>query len=128
MYIRPRAITGMFPDLIWQARTPIDEPERQAFRSRLQAELGEAKLRDGACEVVGGDVWSEREMARSAIRRTLERAVILRTRGDEFLNAFAAQQWQSFRRGHTCTRQRPRCAPAGESSASAAGSMSHSSH
>lgn len=69
---RPRGLDGPSPELIWQARTPIEEPERQAFRSHLQDELVEAKLRDGACELICGDVWSDRAMARLAIRRTLE--------------------------------------------------------
>jgi putative transposase len=72
---RPRGLDGPSPELIWQARTPIDDAERHAFRSRLQDELAEAKLRElgvGACEMPGGDVWSERAMARVAIRRTLE--------------------------------------------------------
>jgi transposase InsO family protein len=72
---RPRGADGPSPELIWQARTTIDDAERHAFRSRLQDELSEAKLRElraGACEVTLGDVWSERAMARVAIRRTLE--------------------------------------------------------
>ena len=32
------------------------------------------------------------------------RAAISRTRGDEFPQPFAAQKWQSFRRGHTRLR------------------------
>jgi transposase InsO family protein len=72
---RPRGLDGPSPELIWFARTPIEEPERDLFRSSLQDEWVETKLREadaGACEMTSGDVWSERAMARVAIRRTLE--------------------------------------------------------
>jgi transposase InsO family protein len=72
---RPRGLDGPSPELIWFARTPIEAPERDLFRSRLHDELAETKLREavaGACEMTTGDVWSERAMARVAIRRTLE--------------------------------------------------------
>jgi transposase InsO family protein len=72
---RPRGLDGPSPELIWFARTPITEPERLLFRSRSEDELVEVKLREaaaGACEMTSGDVWSERAMARVAIRRTLE--------------------------------------------------------
>jgi transposase InsO family protein len=72
---RPRGLDGPSPELIWQARTPIAEPERGLFRSRVRdalAEAVEANGRDGACESTAGKVWSERAMARVAIRRTLE--------------------------------------------------------
>jgi transposase InsO family protein len=70
---RPCGPDGPCPELIWQARTPIEEPERSLFQSRMQEMLIEAKCREAACESVTSEVWSERAMARLAIRRTLER-------------------------------------------------------
>jgi transposase InsO family protein len=75
---RPRGRDGPCPELIWQARMPIEAPERLLFRSRLEAEMAEAieaKLLEAAvaaCEMTTGEVWSDRAMARLAIRRSLE--------------------------------------------------------
>ena len=75
---RPRGLDGPSSELIWQARSPIAEPERLLFRSHLEATMAEAveaKLLEAAataCEVAAGEVCSDRAMARVAIRRTLE--------------------------------------------------------
>jgi transposase InsO family protein len=75
---RPRGRNGPNPELIWQARMPIEVSERLLFRSRLEAamaEVNEAKLfetAEVACEMTTGEVWSDRAMARLAIRRSLE--------------------------------------------------------
>jgi transposase InsO family protein len=69
---RPRGPDGPGPESIWQSRTPIEGPERELFGSRLRKALAEEKNCDSACEATAGEVWSERAMARVAIRRTLE--------------------------------------------------------
>jgi hypothetical protein len=69
---RQRGPDGPSPELIWQARLPIEERERLLFQMRLQHELEKEKCAAETCEGKGGEVWSDRAMARLAIRRTLE--------------------------------------------------------
>ena len=61
---RPHGPTGPSPAAFWQARTPILADERTAFAAAVHQQI--------ACETPANGVWSEREMAREAIRLTLE--------------------------------------------------------
>ena len=56
------------PEQAWQLRYPIVAAERDAFVASVQAQL----LQQSACEASGNGVWSDREMARKAIRLSLE--------------------------------------------------------
>ncbi len=63
---------GTSPDQAWQQRTPIPIYERDAFSASVQAHLAAEKREQSPCEAATNGVWSEREMARKAIRLTLE--------------------------------------------------------
>ena len=61
---RPHGPNGPSPAAFWQARTPIRADERTAFLAAVEQQI--------ACETTAKEVWSEREMARAAIRLALE--------------------------------------------------------
>jgi transposase InsO family protein len=71
-FARPHGDTRPGPEPLWQTRTPIDSSERDAFRTTVAAKLAEAKEAEKACERPTKGLWSEREMARRAIRQALE--------------------------------------------------------
>ena len=66
---RPQAAS---PEHLWQHRTTISLTERNAFAACVSARLADEKERVSACEERANEVWSERAMARMAIRRALE--------------------------------------------------------
>jgi transposase InsO family protein len=69
---RPHGPAGPSPVTAWQARTPVLAAERAAFAA--------AVARQSACGTPPSGVWSEREMARTAIRRALEECGYLQYR------------------------------------------------
>ncbi len=73
---RPDGENGPSPDQAWQSRTPITVEERTAFRTAVK----EMRSALGTCVGEEGAVTSEREVARSAIRLTLEQRGYLQYR------------------------------------------------
>ena len=65
-------INGTSPEQAWQSRNPITINERDAFTACVQAHLAVEKRGQSPCEAATNGVWSEREMARKAIRLALE--------------------------------------------------------
>ncbi|MCE9565107.1 MAG: DDE-type integrase/transposase/recombinase [Planctomycetes bacterium] len=70
---RPRGASGPSPEEAWASRTPITSEERAAFRRTLEEVRSELENASAACVSAGERVTSEGEMARCAIRLTLER-------------------------------------------------------
>lgn len=70
---RPRGVSGPSPDEAWASRTPITSEERAAFRKAVEEARCELENAMAACVAAGERVMSEGEMARCAIRLTLER-------------------------------------------------------
>jgi len=70
---RPRGKSGPSPEDAWTGRTAITSEERTAFRKTMEEVRSELQNALAACVVGGVRVTSEAEMARSAIRLTLER-------------------------------------------------------
>lgn len=73
---RPHGENRPTPDAAWQGRTAITDEERTAFRTAVQ----KVRAALDTCVGVGGAVSSEREVARSAIRLTLEECGYLQYR------------------------------------------------
>lgn len=69
---KPHGINGPSPEQAWQHRMPILTQERDAFAACVHAHLADEKRRPSPCELSSNGVWSDREMARKAIRLTLE--------------------------------------------------------
>jgi transposase InsO family protein len=69
---RPHGLTGPSPAEWWEARTPIMAAEHAAFTAVVARQI--------ACGEVGDGVWSEREVARTAIRHALEECGYLQYR------------------------------------------------
>jgi transposase InsO family protein len=69
---RPHGPKNPTPDEHWANRSPILDDERSTFRARVQGHLAEEKRQIGSCVDATNDVWSERAMAREAIRLALE--------------------------------------------------------
>jgi transposase InsO family protein len=74
---RPHGPTGPSPAAVWQARSPIVAAARAAFGSAVAARI--------ACGRPTGAVWSEPEVARRAIRLTLEERGYLQYRRRQIL-------------------------------------------
>jgi transposase InsO family protein len=81
---RPHGSTGPSPAAYWHARTPIPADERAAFAAAVQRQI--------ACETPANGVWSEREMAREAIRLTLEERGYLQYRRRRILPPISGQK------------------------------------
>jgi transposase InsO family protein len=60
------------PEDEWRQRTFITPDEREAFTACVEAQRRNEIRAQGACENEMSSVWSQREMARKAIRRALE--------------------------------------------------------
>jgi transposase InsO family protein len=69
---RPHGRNGPSPVASWQARIPILADERATFAATVERQI--------ACETPVEGVWSEREMARVAIRHALEECGYLQYR------------------------------------------------
>jgi transposase InsO family protein len=69
---RPHGPNGPSPDASWAGRTPIAADDRIAFRACVQQHLAQQKQATGSCVDATNEVWSERAMAREAIRLALE--------------------------------------------------------
>ena len=68
---RRRGPSGPSPDELWSMRRPLAPGERAAFRAAVEA--GNARQAGaGPCAGEAADVWSERAMARDAVRLALE--------------------------------------------------------
>jgi len=65
---RPNGENGPTPDEAWLRRTPVTDAERTAFRTAVE----EMRITLDTCSEAEEAVTSEREVARSAIRLTLE--------------------------------------------------------
>ncbi|MCE9566564.1 MAG: DDE-type integrase/transposase/recombinase, partial [Planctomycetes bacterium] len=70
---RPRGASGPSPEEAWASRMPITSEERAACRRTLAEMRSELENASAACVSAGERVTSEGEMARCAIRLTLER-------------------------------------------------------
>ena len=81
---RPHGLTGPSPAALWQARTPIVATERAAFTAVVARQI--------ACEPATDGVWSEREMARTAIRHALEECGYLQYRRRSILPPITGQK------------------------------------
>jgi transposase InsO family protein len=69
---RPRGLCEPSPDMAWSSRSTILDDERSAFRTCVESRLIMEKMQTGSCVGAASDVWSERAMAREAIRLALE--------------------------------------------------------
>jgi transposase InsO family protein len=69
---RPHGLGGPSPAVMWETRTPIMSAERECFTAVIARQI--------ACGEVPGGVWSEREVARTAIRHALEECGYLQYR------------------------------------------------
>jgi transposase InsO family protein len=69
---QPYGPNGPSPDESWAARAPILADERRAFRMCFLGHLAKEKTPTNSCVDAVNEVWSERAMAREAIRLALE--------------------------------------------------------
>jgi len=69
---RPPLLDGASPEDAWSVRTRVTPDERDAFAARVEAHRNNEIRQHNACEINDDGVWSQREMARKAIRHALE--------------------------------------------------------
>ena len=81
---RPHGPNSLSPAASWQARTPIQAAERITFATTVQRQI--------ACGTTVEGVWSEREMARVAIRHALEECGYLQYRRRRILPPISGQK------------------------------------
>ena len=69
---RPHGENAPSPEQAWRVRTAINSSERDTFAENVAKWLDGERKQGNACETETNGVWSQREMAREAIRHALE--------------------------------------------------------